>query len=136
MQIDKILLKIINEKYEELKALKSQNGIFEKINHFEGNAIGQIGEEFVKSVFKECGIKMQDLGKAIHDEFDILLNNGTKIEIKTARQGLKNKTFQFNGINPHYNVKFIICIGLSAQNAYFKIVDGAKIYDHKSRKFY
>lgn len=79
---------------------------------------------------------MQEFGEVIHDEFDICLEDGTKIEIKTARLGLKSNTFQFNGINPNYNCDFIICIGLSAQAAFFKIIGGEKIYNHKTRKFY
>ena len=43
---------------------------------------------------------------------------------------------QFNGINPNYNCKYIICLGLTANAAYFKIVSGNKIYNHKERKFY
>ena len=126
---------LIEEKYAELATFK-QSGIFDKINEFEANAIGQIGEKFVKMVFVDLGLQMQDFGEVIHDEFDICLIDGTKIEIKTARKGLKNDTFQFNGINPNYNCKYIICVGLSAKAAFFKIISGEKIYNHKTRRFY
>lgn len=135
MNLNDLLEKLIEEKYNELAKFK-ENGIFEKINEFEGNAVGQIGEKFVKMVFANLGLNMQDFGEVIHDEFDICLEDGTKIEIKTARKWLKNNSFQFNGINPNYNCKFIICIGLSAKAAFFKIVSGEKIYNHKTRKFY
>ena len=135
MNLNEILKDLIEEKYNELAKFK-ENGIFEKINEFEGNAVGQIGEKFVKIVFEKLGIKMQEFGEVIHDEFDICLMDGTKIEIKTARKGLKNDSFQFNGINPNYNCKYIICVGLSAKAAFFKIVSGEKIYNHKTRKFY
>lgn len=134
MDINKILLEIIEKKFNELQKFQKE-GIFEKIRTFEGNAIGQIGEIFVKEIFKNLNIKMKDFGEIIHDEFDICLDDGTKIEIKTARKGLKKDTFQFNGINPNYNAKFIICIGICLDSAYFKIVNGEKIYDHKSRSF-
>lgn len=133
--LNEILKNLIEEKYNEIAHFK-QSGIFEKINDFEANAVGQVGEKFVKMVFENLGIEMQDFGEVIHDEFDICLKDGTKIEIKTARKGLKNNTFQFNGINPNYNCKYIICIGLSAKAAFFKIVSGEKIYNHKTRKFY
>ena len=113
-----------------------KTGIFEKITNFEGNAIGQIGEQFIKTVLKELGFQPQETAAVVHDEFDILLNDGTKIEVKTARMGLKNEIFQFNGINPHYNYDYIFCIGLSTDVAYFKIINGKIIYDHKKRKFY
>lgn len=135
MNINELLLQTIEDKYNELKNFK-KSGIFEKINEFEGNAIGQIGEKFVKKVFLALNLQMQEFGEVIHDEFDICLNDGTKIEIKTARKGLKNNTFQFNGINPNYNCDYIICIGLSPQQAFFKIISGEKIYNHKTRKFY
>lgn len=135
MSLNEVLKNLIEEKYKELSNFK-KSGIFEKINEFEGNAVGQIGEKFVKIVFANLGIKMQELSEVIHDEFDICLADGTKIEIKTARKGLKNNTFQFNGINPNYNCKYIICVGLSAEAAFFKILSGEKIYNHKTRKFY
>lgn len=141
MNVNDILLDIINKKFNELQKYKA-NGIFEKINTFEGNAICQIGEIFVKEIFNKLNIKMKDFGEILHDEFDICLDDdeniqkATKIEIKTARKGLKNNIFQFNGINPHYNVKYIICLGLCIDDAYFKIISGDKIYDHKTRSFY
>lgn len=135
MDINQILLEIIETKFNELQTYK-KSGIFDKILEFEGNAIGQIGEKFVKEIFKNCDIAMKDFGEVVHNEFDIYLTDDTKIEVKTARKGLKNNTFQFNGINPHYNAKFIICIGLCVDKAYFKIISGEKIYNHKERKFY
>ncbi|WP_371819873.1 hypothetical protein [Campylobacter upsaliensis] len=102
MDLEKLLLELIEQKYSEVQK-KQKSGIFEKILHFEGNAIEQIGEKFVKEVFKALNLALDELpGDIIHDEFD-LLSNGKKIEIKTARKGLNNNTFQFNGINPKYN---------------------------------
>lgn len=135
MNVNEILSEIIEQKFKELQKYK-KDGIFEKINYFEGNAVGQIGEIFVKNIFKILNIEIKDFKEIIHDEFDICLNDDTKIEIKTARKGIKNNTFQFNGINPHYNVKYIICIGLCTSCAYFKLIDGQKLYDHKTRSFY
>lgn len=108
-EINTILKEIIGNKYNELNAYKEQ-GIFDKINELEGNAIGQIGERFIKKIFTKLNIKMKDFGDVIHDEFDICLDDDeeTKIEIKTAIKGLKNNSLQFNGINPNYNCKYII----------------------------
>lgn len=44
MNLNDLLEKLIEEKYNELAKFK-ENGIFEKINEFEGNAVGQIGEK-------------------------------------------------------------------------------------------
>lgn len=136
-EINTILKEIIDNKYNELNKYKEQ-GIFDKINELEGNAIGQIGKRFIKKIFTKLNIKMKDFGDVIHDESDIFLDDDeeTKIEIKTARKGLKNNSLQFNGINPNYNCKYIICLGLTANADYFKIISGNKIYNHKERKFY
>ena len=69
------------------------------------------------------------------DEFD-LLSKGKKIEVKTARKGLKNNTFQFNGINPKYNYDYIILLGLTYDELYFYIIDKKRdyLYEHKIRK--
>lgn len=141
MDVNSILKKIIDDKFKELQQYQKK-GIFDKIVGFEGNAIGQIGEKFVKEIFEHCNIKIKNFADVIHDEYDICLDDNeniekaTKIEVKTARKGLKNNTFQFNGINPNYNIEYIICIGLCIDKAYFKIIDGKKQYNHKTRSFY
>lgn len=136
MDINDIMEKIIEEKYAELNSQQNISDRFIKVRTFEGNAIGQIGETFVKKVFQSYGIPIQDLGKdVVHDEYDII-SNGKKIEIKTARKGIKNDTFQFNGINPIYNHDYIILIGLTTEKIYYKIVNGHSLYDHKTRKHY
>lgn len=66
----------------------------------------------MKAIFIKENIAMDNKQKVIHDEYDIL-SNGIKIEIKTARKGLKNNSLQFNGINPAYNNDYIIVIGLN-----------------------
>ncbi len=45
MNINEILREIIDEKYRALEAMCAEEGIFSKIQHFEGNAVGQIGEK-------------------------------------------------------------------------------------------
>jgi len=77
----------------------------------------------------ECTTNTKDI---IHDEYDILSNN-KKIEIKTARKGIKNDTFQFNGINPNYNYSFIILIGITSNDVFYNIVPKSR-YIHKGRK--
>lgn len=39
MDLEKLLLELIEQKYSEVQK-KQKSGIFEKILHFEGNAIG------------------------------------------------------------------------------------------------
>lgn len=137
MDLEKLLLQLIEQKYNEVQK-KQKSGIFEKILHFEGNAIGQIGEKFVKEVFKALNLPLDELPQEIiHDEFD-LLSNGKKIEVKTARQGLNNNTFQFNGINPKYNYDYIILLGITAESVHYYIVDKRQdyYYNHTLRKEY
>ncbi len=135
-RINVIMEGIINKKYEELNNEQNSEDRFLKIKSFEGNAIGQIGETFVKKIFKEFEIPIRDIGKeTIHDEYDIM-SGDYKIEIKTARKGRKNNSFQFNGINPLYNHDYIILIGLTTSKIYYQIIDGKIRYDHHARKSY
>lgn len=128
MELEKLLLKLIEQKYKEVQS--KQSGIFEKILHFEGNAMGQIGEKFIKEVFKALNLPLDKLSQEIiHDEFD-LLSNGKKVEIKTARKGLNNNTFQFSGINPKYNYDYIILLGITTQSVHYYIVDKKRDYEY------
>ncbi len=61
------------------------NAIFSKIRDFEANAIGQIGEEFLKSVLNAIDGVIND--GIIHDEYDIMTKSGVSFEVKTARKG-------------------------------------------------
>lgn len=133
-----LMKEIIDKKYEELNYDKrNKNNIFWKITEFEANAIGQIGEKFVKETFRKFNLKFDETKKNFHDEYDIKLQDGTKIEIKTARKGKKNDTFQFNGINPNYTPDFIIFIGILENNLLYRILNKKdKIeYRHKGRKW-
>lgn len=135
MDLEKLLLELIEQKYSEVQK-KQKNGIFEKILHFEGNAIGQIGEKFVKEVFRALNLPLDELSsETIRDEFD-LLSRGKKIEIKTVRNGLNNNTFQFNGINPKYNYDYIILLGITTESAHYYIIDKKQdyFYNHTLRK--
>lgn len=59
-----LMQEIIDKKYKDLKLdQKNKNNIFWKIKEFEGNAIGQIGEEFIKKIFKKMNIKFDDTKK-------------------------------------------------------------------------
>lgn len=136
IDVNDIMEKIIDEKYEELNISAEQAHKFVKIKSFEGNAIGQIGENFVKNVFRVYNIPMEKLEREIvHDEYD-LISNGKKVEVKTARKGIKANTFQFNGINPIYNHDYIILIGLTTNQLYYRILEGHSVYDHSNRKHY
>jgi len=133
-----LMQKIIDKKYEELNYdKKNKNNIFWKITEFEANAIGQIGEEFVREIFKKFKLKFDETKKNVRDEYDIFLEESEiKIEVKTARKGKKNDTFQFNGINPRYTPNFIIFIGILENDLLYKIINKSKIlYRHKGRKF-
>ena len=132
-----LMQEVINRKYKELNYdKKNQNNIFWKITGFEANAIDQIGEEFVKEIFRKFNLKFDETKKNVHDEYDIKLEDGTKIEIKTARKGKNNDTFQFNGINPRYTPDFIIFVGILENDLLYRILSKSKIsYVHKGRKF-
>lgn len=135
MNINEILRKIIDDKYNELgKQKNDKNNIFWQIQEFEGNAVGQIGEKFVKNIFLSLGIPVDNVEETIHNEYDIL-SDSRKIEIKTARKGKNNDTFQFNGINPIYNYDYLIFIGILSNEVVHKILSKDSIqYVHNEKK--
>ena len=129
------LQEIIDRKYYETKLGKNPNAKFAKIGDLEGNAVGQIGEEYAKFLVSQFAEIIDD--GVIHDEYDIQTKNGVFFEVKTARKGSKNNTFQFNGINPNYNYNYLLCIGICEDAVLFRIFEKKEIsYHHKDRKFY
>lgn len=57
----------MKKKHKELNLGQDYNAIFSKIRDFEANAIGQIGEEFLKSVLNAIDEVIND--GIIHDEY-------------------------------------------------------------------
>ncbi len=88
---------------------------------------GKLAKKLVKTIFQRLNLPVDDHRETIHDEFD-LLSNGRKIEIKTARKGLKRNSFQFNGINPRYQYDLLILIGISPQSVGHRILQKSDIH--------
>ncbi|GHT14990.1 hypothetical protein AGMMS4956_14010 [Bacteroidia bacterium] len=129
------LQEIIERKYLEVRLGKNPNAKFAKVIDLEGNAVGQIGEEYAKFLVNRFTEIIDD--GVIHDEYDIQTKNGVLLEVKTARKGTKNNTFQFNGINPNYNYNYLLCIGICEDAVLFRIFEKKELsYHHKDRKFY
>lgn len=125
----------MKKKHEELNLGKDYSQIFSKIRDFEGNAIGQIGEEYVKLIISEI-TEIEEDG-IIHNEYDVLTKSGIYFEVKTARKGRTNNTFQFNGINPRYNYDYLICLGICEDKVLYRIFLKSEIqYIHKERKHF
>jgi hypothetical protein len=125
----------LKKKHEELNLGKDYSQIFSKIRDFEGNAIGQIGEEYVKLIISEI-TEIEEDG-IIHNEYDVLTKSGIYFEVKTARKGRTNNTFQFNGINPRYNYDYLICLGICEDKVLYRIFLKSEIqYIHKERKHF
>lgn len=135
MNIDNTFIDIIEKKHKELNLGKDYSKKFSKIKDFEANAIGQIGEIFIKKIVSSITPIIDD--GDIHDEYDILTESGIYLEVKTARKGRKNDTFQFNGINPSYNYNYLICIGITEDQLLYRIFLKSEIeYIHKDKKHY
>lgn len=135
MDLDKKFKDIIEKKHKELNLGKDYNQKFSKIRDFEANAIGQIGEEFIRSIVSAITEIIDD--GIIHNEYDILTKSGIYFEVKTARKGRKNNTFQFNGINPNYNYNYLICLGICEDEILYRMFLKSDIkYIHKNRNHY
>ncbi len=135
LDIDKEFLNIIERKHEQLNLGKDYRRKFSKIKDFEGNAIGQIGESLVKKIISNITSIIDD--GVIHTEYDIKTESGICFEIKTARKGRKNDTFQFNGINPNYNYNYLICLGITEEELFYRIFLKSSIkYIHNGQKHF
>lgn len=64
MNLNDLLKKLIEEKYNEFAKFK-ENGIFEKINEFEGNAVGQIGEKIYNHKTRKFYLNVENEQKQI-----------------------------------------------------------------------
>ncbi|GAA8874476.1 hypothetical protein HpEKA26_13020 [Helicobacter pylori] len=98
MDLEQTFLKIIEKKHEELNLGQDYNAIFSKIRDFEANAIGQIGEEFLKSALNAIDGVIND--GIIHDEYDIMTKSGVSFEVKTVQKGRTNNTFLVQWYKP------------------------------------
>jgi len=135
VELETKLKEIIDRKHQELNLGRDYNQKFSKIRDFEGNAIGQIGEEFAKTIVVEF-VEIIDDG-IIHNEYDIQTKKGILFEVKTARKGRENNTSQFNGINPNYNYNYLMCLGICEDSIHFRIFSKSDVsYNHIDRKFY
>ncbi|GAA8139530.1 hypothetical protein HpDR134_13060 [Helicobacter pylori] len=74
------------------------NAIFSKIRDFEANAIGQIGEEFLKSALNAIDEVIND--GIIHDEYDIMTKSGVSFEVKTAQKRQNQQHFSVQWYKP------------------------------------
>jgi hypothetical protein len=119
MNLEQKFIEIIERKHSELNLGKDYSKKFSKIKDFEGNAVGQIGEEFVKLIISKITSIIDD--GIIHNEFDVKTNSGILFEVKTARKGRTNNTFQFNGINPAYNYDYLLCLGICEDQLLYRI---------------
>lgn len=135
MNLEQKFIEIIERKHFELNLGKDYNQKFSKIRDFEGNAIGQIGEEYIKTIIADITEILDD--GVIHNEYDVLTKKGIYFEVKTARKGRTNNTFQFNGINPRYNYNYLICLGICEDKLVYRIFEKSDIqYIHKDRNHY
>ena len=135
MNLEETFLEIIERKHLELNLGANYNYIFSKIRDFEGNAVGQIGEEYIKKVVSEI-TEIED-NDVIHTEYDVVTKSGIYFEVKTARKGRTNNTFQFNGINPKYNYDYLICLGICEDKLVYRIFEKSEIkYIHKERNHF
>ena len=135
MSLEEQFIEIIERKHNELNLGKDYSQKFSKIRDFEGNAIGQIGEEYMKLVVSNISPVQNDA--TIHNEYDILTASGKYLEVKTARKGRTNNTFQFNGINPRYNYDYLVCLAVCEDKLLYRIFLKSEIvYIHSERNHF
>ena len=137
-KIEDIMTKHIQSKNNQIFAGKWNTGPYNEAKTISGTDIGDVGEKFIRDLFVEYGYIASQSG---HDEYDILLKskneNEIKIEIKTAKEGRQNETYQFDGVDPRHNAKFTILLGIANDNLYFNYFkDTDKRWDHSIRSWF
>jgi hypothetical protein len=127
MNLEDKFLEIIERKHKELNLGKDYNQKFSKIKDFEANAIGQIGEEYIKFIISSITRIIDD--GVIHNEYDVLTESGLYFEAKTARKGRTN--------NPRYNYDYLICLGVCENELLYRIFKKSEIvYIHQDRNHF
>jgi hypothetical protein len=83
-------------------------------------ALGDFGEAILCKALCNRGIKALIVNKGKGD-FDILLENGIKIEVKTATED-SNGNYQFNGIKKNdVDYDYVLCLGIAPDDLFINM---------------
>ena len=115
---------IEKQKSKELKIDLWSNSIFKHINSLESNNVGEVGESLLESLCRSTGIgseidgtKTKQKGGGSGDG----LIKGKNIEIKTARVGCNNKSFQHELGEYPWKSDYMVFIDFSPDSIYLTI---------------
>lgn len=100
----------------EKTGTKWNGSTYESIKDFEIDLRGKIGELLVERLLEDLGVKTEsnDETDRTKKHWDIRdLTNGIDIEVKTATEGNKSKTFQFEGFEKSRDYHAVILLGIA-----------------------
>jgi|TARA_B110000259_G_scaffold78144_1_gene91619 hypothetical protein len=83
-------------------------------------ALGDFGEERLCKALCDRGVKASIVNKGKGD-FDILLENGIRLEVKTATEDTSGN-YQFNGIKiDNTNYDYVLCLGVAPNDLFINM---------------
>jgi len=115
---EETLLKLIKNK--EFQVDKWHKKPFEKFKIISTTEKGNIAEDFFINLLEKCNKKVSRPQNRKGD-YDILVDNNVKIEVKLATED-KSGSFQFNGIRHDTKYTHLFCLGVSPDTIYYIII--------------
>jgi hypothetical protein len=93
---------------------------------------GDMGEDFLSSVLKECGYQNVEVVKGRRGHFDVEVKqipNIVQFEVKVATEDT-NSHFQFNGIRYDTKYTHLFCFGISPNDIGYIIINKNDLNNH------
>lgn len=101
------------------------NGKFKALKLASSTEKGNIGEDFLARMARECGYTDAEVVKERRGQYDVRIGHGDKevtFEVKVATLDTNN-SFQFNGIRYDTKYTHLFCLGISPNTIGFLVID-------------
>lgn len=122
-----ILLQVVGE---EKTPTKWAGQPMEKVKLMPPTNVGNVGETYVYTLLQNLGYSAQR-PESRRGQYDIFVPPNHKIEVKTATED-KSGSFQFNGIRYDTKYSWLLVLGISPADIYFKVYAKADLVTGKA----
>ena len=102
---------------------------FEKFKRIAATEKGDLGEDFLAALLRECGYRDVVRVKSRRGHFDVSVGDKYKFEVKTASLDT-NRSFQFNGVRYDTKYTHLFCLGIAPNSLHFLIVPKKSLHDY------
>lgn len=90
---------------------------------------GEIGEEFVRRYLRANGFEVGNGGRTSPTDFRV---GELRFEVKTASQGAKGGTFQFNHVRLDRQYDYLLCLGICPHEIRFNMWRKGEVAEGKA----